>query len=174
MSETLAFVRPSLAVSGYRAVTTRAAFREHGFSAQLQLATYPQEWLSEEVEVGAFPFRDGFTPPQPTLDAALAWAAQRWPAGRLLVSCAAGQSRSVSLAIGVLIRQESSSLVDAAHEVIASVPRARPHPLVLVGVARACGLDPELAELRAIYDALDLETHELGWPDATLRAALAE
>jgi len=91
-----------------------------------------------------------------------------------LVSCAAGQSRSVSLAIGVLIRQESSSLVDAAHEVIAGVPRARPHPLVLVGVARACDLDPELAELRAIYDALDLETHELGWPDATLRAALAE
>ena len=28
--------------------------------------------------------------------------------------------------------------------------------------------------LRAIYDALDLETHELGWPDATLQAALAE
>jgi hypothetical protein len=168
------FVRPSLAVSGYRGVTTREALRAQAFVAQLQLATFPQPWLPEELEVGAFPFRDGCTPPPETLRAALDWSTRRWPAGRLLVSCAAGQSRSVSLCVGILIEREGVSLVDAAHEVIAGVPRARPHPLVLVGVARACGHDPDLAQLREIYDALDLETHELGWPDASLRAALEE
>lgn len=168
------FVRPTLAVSGYRGVTTPEAFLAQGFAAHLQLATFPQDWLEDVVDLGAFPFRDGFTPPPGTVAAALAWACQRWPQGRLLVSCAAGQSRSVSLTIGLLVLSCDLSLVDAAHEVIAGVPRARPHPLVLVGVARACGLDPELEELRAIYDALDLDSHELGWPDVTLRAALEE
>ncbi len=155
-------------------MTTQESFLAHGFAAQLQLATFPQDWLEDVVAVGAFPFRDGFSPPPDTVEAALTWASQRWAQGALLVSCAAGQSRSVSLTIGLLVRSCGLSLVDAAHEVIAGVPRARPHPLVLVGVARACGLDPELEELRAIYDALDLDSHELGWPDVTLRAALEE
>ncbi len=118
----------------------------------------------------------GYPIPDLVLDKALPWLGDRWSAGdRTLISCAAGQSRSVSLAIGALIQAEGLPLLAACEEVFRAIPGAYPHPRVLVSVARRCGTEVDLLLLEAIFDSptLTLDPLAIGWPQSLLEESVS-
>ena len=130
------YIRDNLAVCGFHHIGSREQFEAHGFRVQLQCTEPFDPWLPECVEVMAAPFDDGMPIPKELFQTAQDWLAAHWDSGfKILISCAAGQSRSVTMAIALLSRKDGLSVLDAAHDVIARVPGAYPHPSVLNSAA---------------------------------------
>ena len=101
----------------------------HGFQVQLQCTEPFDPWLGECVEVMSAPFVNGVAIPPDLFFAAQDWLAERWDSARkILISCAAGQSRSVTMAIALISRKDRLSFLDAANDVIDRVPGAYPSP----------------------------------------------
>ena len=67
------------------------------------------------------------------------------------MACAAGESRSVTMAIALLSRKAQLKFVDATHEVVTHVPTAYPHPYVLASAAFHCGQPFRAKELQSVY-----------------------
>jgi len=67
------------------------------------------------------------------------------------VSCAAGESRSVSISIGAIAIFESMIFPDACKLVFNAVQGAYPHPSTLVSVGNYCKASLNLDELKNIY-----------------------
>src|SRR5262245_31518884 len=94
------FIRENLAVCGYHHIGNRETFLSHRFGAQLQCTGSYDAWLPECVEVLALPFHDGMPVPPDLFHRAQDWLAAHWDVkAKILISCAAGQSRSVTMAI---------------------------------------------------------------------------
>jgi hypothetical protein len=148
------YIRENLAVCGYHHIGSRETFLSHGFGAQLQCTESYDAWLPECVEVLALPFHDGMPVPPDLFHRAQDWLAAHWDAkAKILISCAAGQSRSVTMAIALLSRKGGLRFIDAAHDVILRVPDAYPHPQVLASAARHSGTVLQAAEMVALYAA---------------------
>ena len=149
------YIRDNLAVCGFHHIGSREQFEAHGFRVQLQCTEPFDPWLPECVEVMAAPFDDGMPIPKELFQTAQDWLAAHWDSGfKILISCAAGQSRSVTMAIALLSRKDGLSVLDAAHDVIARVPGAYPHPYVLSSAAVFSGQPLPLSELQGIYAAV--------------------
>lgn len=149
------YIRDNLAVCGYHHIGKREAFESHGFRVQLQCTDNYDSWLAECVEVMTAPFPDGLPIPRELFLAAQEWLAKHWDSGsKILISCAAGQSRSVTMAIALIHRKGGLNFLDAAHEVISRVPGAYPHPDVLASAAEFSGRALEFAELQSVYAAI--------------------
>jgi hypothetical protein len=168
------FIHENLAVCGFCSLGDRRTFAEHGFAAQLQCAEHFPPWLGECVEVMSLPFADDGAIPRDLFRKAQDWLDQHWDAGsRILVSCVAGQSRSVTMAVAMLARRSGRPFVEVAREVVAAVPSAYPHPRLLVSAARHCGQPIDLAELRTIFESVRVQ-HRYPWPDTLLEEAAAD
>lgn len=149
------YIRDNLAVCGYHHISKREEFETHGFRVQLQCTEHYDPWLAECVEVIATPFPDGSPIPEELFHTAQDWLAKHWDSGcKILISCAAGQSRSVTMAIALINRKGGLNFLDAAHEVISRVPGAYPHPDVLASAARFSGRPLQFAELCSVYAAI--------------------
>ena len=146
------YIRENLAVCGFHHIGTRESFQSHGFRVQLQCADAYDAWLAEYVEVLKRPFDDGIAVPQDLFVSAQNWLGERWDAGaKILISCAAGHSRSVTMAIALLSRKAGLSFIEATRDVIRRVPGAYPHPHVLASAARHSDAPLRSAEMEAIY-----------------------
>ncbi len=150
------YIRDNLAVCGFHGIGSREDFEAHGFRVQLQCTEPFDPWLSECVEVMSAPFHDGAPIPKDLFHEAQNWLAKHWDSGfKILISCAAGQSRSVTMAIGLMSRKGHRSFLDAVHEVLARVPGAYPHPYVLASAAAFCGQPFQFEELQSVYAAVE-------------------
>src|SRR5258706_3710950 len=134
------FIRDNLAVCGYHHIGKRDEFESHRFGAQLQCTENYDPWLTECLEVMSAPFDDGIPIPEALFHTAQAWLAVHWDSGcKILISCAAGRSRSVTMAISLLASKGGLSFLEAANDVISRVPDAYPHPYVLVSASHFLG-----------------------------------
>lgn len=151
----LRFVRDNLAVCGFDGIGNHLEFARHRFRAQLQCTEHFDDWLPNYVEVKCTPFPDGFPIPRAVFQEAQGWLDDHWEAGsRILISCAAGQSRSVTIAVALLSRQAQVPFTEAAMEVFARVPGAYPHPLVFASAAAYSGQPVDFNTLRGLYAAI--------------------
>jgi hypothetical protein len=149
------YIRHNLAVCGYHHIGQREEFESHGFRAQLQCTEHYDPWLTEYLEVLLAPFDDGMPIPEALFHTAQDWLAAHWDSGcKILISCAAGQSRSVTMAIALINRKGGLNFLDAARDVISRVPGAYPHPDVLASAARFSGRPLQFAELQSLYAAI--------------------
>jgi hypothetical protein len=146
------FVRSNLAVCGFADIGSRQQFETFQFHAQLQCAEDFDTWLTQCLEVKTLPFPDGFPIHYSLFQEAQTWLAQHWLAGHnILISCAAGQSRSVSMAIALLFLQGQGSFLEVARETCGLVKEAYPHPLVLVSTAKYCGFEFDFDMLYSFF-----------------------
>ena len=145
-------IRDNLAVCGFPDIGRREEFEAHGFSAQLQCAEPFDPWLQECVDVNTLPFVDGEPIPKVLFDKAMEWLIRHWESdSKILISCAGGQSRSVTMAIALLCTKSQLGFLEAVYDVMSRVPEAYPHPNVLVSAAKYCGEPLQLDELRDVY-----------------------
>src|SRR5436190_21553002 len=99
------YIRDDLAVCGFHHIGRREEFESHRFSVQLQCTGAYDPWLPECVEVLTTPFDDGMAIPRDLFKQAQDWLGAHWDSRRkILISCAAGHSRSVTMAIALLNR----------------------------------------------------------------------
>ncbi|OGA16697.1 MAG: hypothetical protein A3I63_00845 [Betaproteobacteria bacterium RIFCSPLOWO2_02_FULL_66_14] len=149
------YIRANLAVCGFDGIGLREDFLRHGFHAQLQCTEYFDDWLDDSVDVHRAHFADGMPIPRTLFNSAQHWLAHHWERGsKILISCAAGQSRSVTMAIALLHAKSGLGFVDAATEVISCVPGAYPHPCVLASAAAHSGQRQRCEVLQWIYSSI--------------------
>jgi len=98
---------------------------------------------------------------------------RRWDLGdKILISCAGGQSRSVTMAIALLRTKGRLRFLSASHEVLDRVPEAYPHPRVLVSAATFCGEFLSFDELQGLYARVKIQP-PYPWTADLLRDALS-
>ena len=166
------YVRENVAICGFHEIGTRDQFRSHRFHAHLQCAGPFDAWLAEELEVKAMLFEDGIAIPAPVFRDAQSWLDVHWDRGhKILISCAAGRSRSVTMTIALLHRKAGRAFEDAIREVLAKRPEAYPHPDILLSACRYCGETLTFAQLRRLYDEAPIQP-SCPWPDELLHEAL--
>jgi len=166
------YVRSNVAICGFHEIGNRQAFRSHRFHAHLQCAAPFDPWLGEEVEVKAALFDDGAVIPAHLFHDAQSWLDGHWDRGhKILISCAAGRSRSVTMTIALLHRRAGQPFEEAIREVLAKRPEAYPHPDILLSAARYCGETLSFGQLRRLYDEAPVQP-PLPWPDELLQEAL--
>src|SRR5690348_7073095 len=130
------FLRENLAVCGFADIGRQDQFEQHGFTCQLQLVEGHDAWLHQTLDVLCMPFLDGLPIPPEQFKQCMEWLQKRWSnGGHILISCAAGESRSVSMAIALLAVSEERPFLTVTAEVISKVPRAYPHPITLASAA---------------------------------------
>jgi hypothetical protein len=152
------FVRSNLAVCGFLGIGSREEFSARGFHAQLQCAEPFDAWLPECVEVMSLPFDDAARIPEGTFRRAQDWLGAHWDLGhKILISCAGGQSRSVTMAITLLHAKGRLRFIDAIRDVMDRIPGSYPHPHVLASAARFCGEPLKLEDLQAAYAAVPVQ-----------------
>lgn len=152
------YIRDNLAVCGFLGIGQRQEFETHRFAAQLQCAVPFEPWLSECLDVKSLPFDDGAPIPKGVFDESQQWLIDYWNAGsNILISCAGGQSRSVTMSMALLSLSTRSSFLDSVYEVLSRVPEAYPHPHVLVSAASYCDNPLSLDELMRIYGAIQVK-----------------
>ena len=118
------------------------------------------------------PFDDGSPIPEQLFRSAQDWLEKRWDQSyKILISCAGGHSRSVTMAIALLRTKGRIPFLVASHEVIDRVPEAYPHPHVLVSAARFCGEFLSFDELQSVYARVKIQP-PYPWTADLLREAL--
>lgn len=169
----MSFVTDNLAVCEFGDIGTQEQFKTHGFTAQLQCAEPFDPWLADCVEVKCLPFDDGAPIPRALFWEAQQWLSNHWEAGgKILISCAAGQSRSVTMAASLLCRETKIAFLDAALYILGRIPTAYPHPRVIVSAASYCGPPLTLEALKRIYAGV-AEPPPYPWKEPLLREAIA-
>lgn len=142
------------------------------FDAQLQCADAFDRWIAECVEVKSLPFVDGAPIPVDLFMKSQAWLASHWDQGsKILISCAAGMSRSVTMAAALLTLKGGVTFLDAIDEVMIKRPEANPHPMVLASASMHCGQPMSRTELRRVY-AAQLLPRRITWPEEICRTAI--
>ena len=168
------FIRPNLAVCGFQGIGTQDRFRQHGFHAQFQCADPFDPWLTECLEVKALPFPDAAPIPPAIFAEGQAWLGGHWDQGnKILISCAGGASRSVTMAIAMLTLKADVTFLSATAEVIEKIPEAYPHPFVLVSASLLCGEPLTLSELRRVYGSVRVQP-PYPWSEDLLGSALEQ
>jgi len=83
------------------------------------------------------------------------WLSYHWDSGnKILISCSAGESRSVVMAIGLLYSKEGGNFVRVCHDVCSEVRGAYPHPAILASAAAHCHVILSLDEMRELYASI--------------------
>jgi len=166
------FIRKNLAVCGLADIGTQEIFSGYGFNAQLQCAGGFDNWLDDYVEVKLLPFDDAAPVPELTFEEAQKWLIHQWEQGKkILISCTAGESRSVSMAIGLLHAREEGAFLTISKEVCSLVQGAYPHPAVLISVAGHLNVSVEFDELKDLYSTIKIQP-PFPWSDELLIRSL--
>jgi hypothetical protein len=162
-----------LSVCGYSGIPSQQAFQSYGFKAHLQCSDGFDDWIADYSEVKRLSFDDCAPIPLQVLDSAFSWLKHHWQKGhRVLISCTAGESRSISLAIGFLAVTGPMAFMDACRRVFSAVPGAYPHPMPLLSVANYCGAVIDIDELSVVYDSIQNQP-PFPWPISELQRAVA-
>ncbi len=165
-------IKENLSICGFGGIGDREHFVSHGFKAHLQCAEGFEEGLKECVDVKCLPFDDAVPIPFECLDEAQTWLAGHWERGhRILISCAAGESRSVAMAACLLALKTDAGFYGACEEVFTKVPGAYPHPNNLVSAANYCGVIFNFNQLKDLYLKIPVQP-PFPWTDDTLKDVL--
>jgi len=167
-------VSDNLSVCGLQSVNDPEIFMGYGFKAHLQLVEGFPEWIMKFTSVKTLCFDDCVSIPQTVLDEAMSWIKPFYFKGqRILISCAAGESRSVSIAICATSLFESMEFYDACKVVFKAIPRAYPHPNPLVSVGKYCKASLHKKQLRNIYSLVSFPP-PFPWQEEELDNALSQ
>lgn len=173
---TIHYVHDRLAVCGCTAIGRQEEFLDHGFDAHLQCADVFDPWIATHLDVKCIEFMDGFAIPSSVCKEAIAWLDDHWDRGsKILISCNAGESRSVSITIAFCFRQAilgTAGFVETCDEVCRKVIGAYPHPKVVVSAARYCGQELSFDDLKGFYQRIPVQP-PYPWTDELLSHALA-
>lgn len=162
----------NLSVCGYSGIPPIEGFTALGFKAHLQCTDGFEDLINNTVDVKCLPFEDCKPIPSPILKTAFNWLEFHWDKGhRVLISCAAGESRSVSVAIGLVTLKTELTFMDACEKVFSAIPPAYPHPKTLVSVAEYFDYTLNLDQLNKIYNTI-LVPPPFPWTKAELVEAL--
>ena len=165
-------IKDNLSVCGFGGIGDRQSFESYGFKAHLQCLEGFEDWLKECVDVKCLPFDDGSPIPIDILEEAQNWLSKHWDQGdRILISCLAGESRSVAMAACLLSLKTDAGFSKACEEVFAKVPRAYPHPSTLLSAADYCSVMLDFDQLRDMYLKIPIQP-PFPWTDDTLKDAL--
>ena len=124
------FVTENNGIDGF---PDKSAFIKFGYGAHFQCIDGFPEWIMEYAEIKKLTFDDCRPIPTPILEKAFAWLSDRWDNGdNILISCTAGESRSVAIAIGLLSLKTELDFIGSCELVFQKMPSAYPHPQVLV------------------------------------------
>jgi hypothetical protein len=166
------FIRKNLAVCGVSDIGAPDTLTSQGFNAQLQCAEGFDKWINDYVEVKPLPFEDAVPVPESIFEEAREWLSGQWDQGKkILISCTAGESRSVSMAIGVLHIKEKGNFLTISGEVCSLVRGAYPHPAVLGSVASHLDMTLGFDKLKALYSSIKIQP-PFPWSDELLRSSL--
>ncbi len=167
-------IKENLSVCGFVGIADRPSFESYGFEAHLQCVEGFEDWLKECVDVKRLPFDDGLPIPVDTLDEAQNWLSRHWARrNKILISCAAGESRSVTMAVFLLTLKTDVGYSLACEEVFTKVPGAYPHPNILVSVANYCNARIDFNQLKEIYSNIQIQP-PFPWPDDVLIESLKQ
>ena len=145
-------IKENLSVCGFEGIVDRPSFESYGFEAHLQCVEGFEDWLKECVDVKCLSFDDGLPIPVDMIDEAQTWLSEHWDQdNKILISCAAGESRSVTMAACLLTLKTDTGFSRACKEVFTKVPGAYPHPNILVSAADNCGVLLDFDQLKGIY-----------------------
>jgi predicted phosphodiesterase len=167
-------VTDKLWVCGYSGIPSPQEFAAYGFNAHFQCTDGFDDWIADYAEIKCLPFKDCTAIPPQILSTAFSWLKSHWEKNhRILISCGAGESRSVSIAIGLLSIAEQMPFLQACRIVFQAIPKAYPHPKTLLSVANHCDASLNMDRLRDIYDSI-LNPPPFPWPTSELEEACAE
>lgn len=172
VNEKVYHIKDNLSVCGFGGTGDRQQFERHGFQAHLQCAEGFDGWLKDCLDVKFLPFDDAVPIPLECLDEAQTWLSEHWDRGhKILVSCAAGESRSVAMAACLLTLKTEADFYLACEEVLSKVPGAYPHPSILVSAAAYCGQILDFDRLKNLYLKIPAQP-PFPWTDDILKEAL--
>ena len=167
-------IRENLSVCGFEGIGGRSSFERYGFEAHLQCVDGFDDWIEECVDVKCLPFDDGLPIPVDTLDEAQTWLSGYWDQGnKILISCAAGESRSITMAACLLTLKTDAGFSRACKEIFTKVPGAYPHPNILVSAANYCNARVDFNQLKEIYSNIQIQP-PFPWPDDVLMESLKQ
>ena len=150
-------INHNLAVCGLADIIEEQDFADMKFTVHIQCVDGFPEWLGKYSKIIRSVFDDCQPiPPGVFLKVEELLTSDGSDNRKLLISCALGESRSVSLAIYCLCLTEGLGFVDSCREVFSKVPRAYPHPQVLVSVAERLKYKPSFQLLRELYSTQEL------------------
>jgi hypothetical protein len=163
----------NLSVCGYSGISSQQEFSRYGFNAHLQCTNGFDSWLNEIIDVKCLPFDDCVPIPNQILEHAYEWMSDHWEKDhRILVSCAAGESRSVSIAIGILKLKTELSFRDACKLCFSKIPSAYPHPQTLISVAKYCNYKVDVNQLQGLYNLIQIPPL-FSWADREIAEAIS-
>ena len=130
-------IRPWLYVGGLRDTFETGLLKENGIGAMLQIAApVPQD----EIESFFLPLEDGVPISERSFQQAIGFVASHKAVDRpVLIACAMGISRSVTLAIAAVKELEGVSLAEALAIVRQAHGEARPHPVLWQSLCQRYG-----------------------------------
>jgi len=168
------FIRKNLAVCGVSDIGAPDTLTSQGFNAQLQCAEGFDKWINDYVEVKPLPFEDAIPVPESIFEEAREWLSGQWDQGKkILISCTAGESRSVSMAIGLLYVKEKGNFLTFSREACSLVRGAYPHPAVLASVATHLNVGVKFDELKDLYLSIKIQP-PVPWSDELLLSSLRQ
>lgn len=130
-------ILPWLYVGGLRDTYETGLLKEYGIGAMLQIAApVPQD----EIESFYLPLEDGVPITERSFAQAVGFVkAQRAAEKTVLIACAMGISRSVTLAIAAVKEIEDMTLAEALGIVRVAHEAARPHPVLWKSLCQRYG-----------------------------------
>ena len=165
-------IRDNISISGFAGIRNKEEFKESGFDAHLQCANDFDSWIKDYADVKCIPFDDYLPIPNKIMDESHKWLSEHWDNGsNILISCAAGESRSVSMAAGILYNKTDLTFMDSCVEIFAKIPTAYPHPNTLVSVADYFNVATDVKYLKEIYSRIRVQP-PFPWKEDTLLESL--
>ncbi|MCB9436139.1 MAG: dual specificity protein phosphatase family protein [Anaerolineales bacterium] len=150
---TISNIYPDLYVSGIEALEDLKLPQQADIQAVLRLDNTENspQW-PDSFSLLYVPVPDGKPIPATMFRQGTAFIADQLNAGHaVLVHCQAGISRSTTLALAYLIEYEGMSLPEAFARIVANRPMARPHPVLMISLARCYELPYSDAEIWSDY-----------------------
>lgn len=148
-------VTDKVSVCGFSGISDPEEFLSYGFNAHFQCVTGYDEWISDYADVKMLPFDDCVPIQTGIMDSAYSWLITHLKKNhRVLISCSAGESRSVSIAIGLLTLSAQISFIEVCRKVFSVIPNAYPHPRTLLSVASYCKRTLKMEQVIEIYEKL--------------------
>ena len=173
MDEQIFQITETISVCGFQGIEKEEKFQKRGFDAHLQCVAGFEPWISKYVDVKQCFFDDCQSIPKGILDNANGWLSVKWKNGEhILISCAMGESRSVSMAINLLLLKTNQTFEEACALLFSKIPKAYPHPKVLASVAIYHNLDLSVEILRDVYSKVQI-FYPFPWTDADFKEAVS-
>jgi protein-tyrosine phosphatase len=155
-------------IGGHAGASELVANNPHKITAILNVDQHPDDPKSPEIVYMHVPFDDGYAIPRTEFIKCLGWLKAVYEAGHtIFIHCAAGISRSVTVAASFLHFMGMLDFDEALHRIKMSRPVANPAPATLLSAKKMLGVWPYDGSLDARAPEHEQTIHDaFVWMDA--------